>query len=193
MNKEEARKHYKKLRSLLSEEDRVAKDQLILTNLLKAISFKNFSLLHCFLPIAKLNEINTSFILDNIKILFPELKIALPIVDARNNKMYSVLLKEDTILQTNALGIPEPLVSIEKSIAPKDIDIMLIPLLAADMAGNRVGYGKGFYDQYLSECKADVLKIGLSYFQPLPELKGIAPHDIKINILVTPDQILYFN
>ncbi len=74
---------------------------------------------------------------------------------------------EDTTLIENALGIPEPDNGVQ--VLPGQIDVVFVPLLAFDSAGHRVGYGKGMYDGFLRKCKPDVLAIGLSMFQPLPE------------------------
>ena len=51
--------------------------------------------------------------------------------------------------------------------------MVFVPLLAFDKAGNRVGYGKGFYDLFLSECRQDVIKVGLSFFEAEEEIPGI--------------------
>jgi 5-formyltetrahydrofolate cyclo-ligase len=70
--------------------------------------------------------------------------------------------------------------------------VVFVPLLACDTKGNRVGYGKGFYDRFLDNCKPNVQKVGLSFFEPIAELKDVNSTDIKLNYLVTPEQVYRF-
>jgi 5-formyltetrahydrofolate cyclo-ligase len=72
------------------------------------------------------------------------------------------------------------------------IDVVFVPLLAYDTLGNRVGYGKGFYDTFLSECKPDVLKIGLSFFEPENIIEDLNQNDIKLDICINPSHIYRF-
>ncbi|HLV46855.1 MAG TPA: 5-formyltetrahydrofolate cyclo-ligase, partial [Flavobacterium sp.] len=67
-----------------------------------------------------------------------------------------------------------------------------IPLLAYDQIGNRIGYGKGFYDSFLEKCRKDVLKIGLSFYPPEAEIEDIRPEDIPLDMTITPDEIFDF-
>lgn len=86
--------------------------------------------------------------------------------------------------------MPEPLDGIE--ISPLKIDVVFIPLLAFDKKGNRIGYGKGFYDQFLSDCKADVIKIGLSFFEAEEAITDVYKDDVPLDYCVTPQQIYRF-
>jgi len=63
--------------------------------------------------------------------------------------------------------------------------VVIVPLLICDLNGYRLGYGKGFYDRFLSECRADVLKIGLNYFEPIAQIPG-EDTDIPLDFLITP-------
>ena len=69
---------------------------------------------------------------------------------------------------------------------------MLLPLLAFDSKGNRVGYGKGFYDLFLSKCKPDVVKIGLSFFDTEEIIEDVFLEDIRLDYCITPDTIVKF-
>jgi 5-formyltetrahydrofolate cyclo-ligase len=74
----------------------------------------------------------------------------------------------------------------------KELDMILIPLLAYDLQGNRVGYGKGFYDRFLAKCKPSVQKVGLSYFEPLDSIAGVDSFDVKLNACINPEKIWRF-
>ena len=87
-------------------------------------------------------------------------------------------------------GIPEPVGG--SVVKPTDFDIILIPLLAFDKNGQRVGYGKGFYDRYLAECRPDCLKIGISLFDPVDFIEEVESHDIPLDIAICPAKLYDF-
>ena len=85
-------------------------------------------------------------------------------------------------LITNKFGIPEPIS--KKTMYP---DIILVPLVAFDNNLNRIGYGGGFYDRYISKIKKNkkVLTIGLAFsFQKVKRIP-INKHDIKLDYILT--------
>ena len=69
--------------------------------------------------------------------------------------------------------------------------MVFIPLLQADVRGNRLGYGKGFYDRYLALCRPDVIKIGLNFFEPIPII-STEETDIPLDYLIIPNRIYEF-
>src|SRR5690606_39308488 len=95
-----------------------------------------------------------------------------------------------TILTLNHWGIPEP--ESGTAIQPQAIDVVFVPLLVFDTQGNRVGYGKGFYDRFLSECRPTVMKIGLSLFGPIAAIADTDNYDIRLDTCVTPERIWRF-
>ena len=72
------------------------------------------------------------------------------------------------------------------------INMIFVPLLSFDKNGYRVGYGKGFYDRYLSQCRGDCLKIGFSYFEPLDAIDDTNEFDVPLNLCVTPTTVYVF-
>jgi 5-formyltetrahydrofolate cyclo-ligase len=73
------------------------------------------------------------------------------------------------------------------------LDVVFIPLLAFDEKGNRVGYGKGFYDRFLAKCRPETVKIGLSFFEATPEITDVSPDDIRLDWCVTPEKVYSFS
>jgi 5-formyltetrahydrofolate cyclo-ligase len=63
---------------------------------------------------------------------------------------------------------------------------VVVPLLSFDKRGHRVGYGKGFYDRFLSECSRDCIKIGLSFFAPVEVIDDVNRHDVTLDLFVMP-------
>ena len=105
--------------------------------------------------------------------------------------MQHILLTDNTKLKANSWGVPEPLDGIE--VPTQKIDLVFLPLLAFDENGNRVGYGKGFYDNFLRECKEDVVKVGLSLFTAEKEITDVNGNDIPLDYCVTPEKIYSFS
>jgi 5-formyltetrahydrofolate cyclo-ligase len=72
------------------------------------------------------------------------------------------------------------------------MDVVFVPLLAFDENGQRVGYGKGFYDRFLNECKEDVITVGLSFFEAENELIEANATDVPLRYCVTPERVYEF-
>jgi 5-formyltetrahydrofolate cyclo-ligase len=104
--------------------------------------------------------------------------------------MLHFLLTDNTRIKKNEYNIPEPVDGLE--VPATKIDVVFVPLLAFDKKGHRVGYGKGFYDKFLSECKPETIKIGLSFFEPEELISDVFEGDILLNYGVTPNTIYSF-
>ena len=108
------------------------------------------------------------------------------------NNLEHILLTKQTILKENSYGIPEPQKYNNKIIFPQELDVIIVPLYIFDLNGNRVGYGKGYYDRFLKNCRDDVIKIGISLFEPVKSISGISRNDIALNYAITSNSIFNF-
>lgn len=187
MDKKQLRSYYKKLRNFLTLEEKEQKS-LAIANRLLLLNIWDKTYFHLFLTIEELNEINTEYILQILMGKDKEVVISKTLFEER--RMVHFLLTENTKIKKNTFNIPEPINGIE--VPPDKIDVVFVPLLAFDKKGNRVGYGKGFYDVFLTECKPDVIKIGLSFFEPEEEFEEVFESDISLDFCVTPHQIYSF-
>lgn len=142
---------------------------------------------HLFLPILKNNEVDTSLILPLLH--GRDKQVVIPRTEP-GNKLSHFLLTDSTILKYNALQIPEPVDGLE--VPPEKIDLVFLPLLGFDEKGNRVGYGKGYYDTFLEECREEVVKVGLSFFGPVEEISDVRDGDVKMDYCVTPEKTYSF-
>ena len=115
-------------------------------------------------------------------------KVLIPKSDFNNTTMKSFLLNDNTVLKKNNYGITEP-INNEEFLGR--IDVIFIPLVAYDLIGNRVGYGKGFYDKFLRNQNNKILRVGLSFFNPEKRIK-IDEHDENLDFCVTPNRIFSF-
>lgn len=188
MDKKQLRTYYKKLRNLLTSEEKEQKS-LAIANRLLSLNIWDKTYFHLFLTIDELNEINTEYILQILMGKDKEIVISKTIFEER--KMVHFLLTENTKIKKNEFNIPEPLDGIE--VPSHKIDVVFVPLLAFDKNGNRVGYGKGFYDNFLNECKTDVLKVGLSFFAAEEKIDEVFETDIPLDFCLTPNEIYSFN
>ena len=188
MTKAQLRKKYKTLRQKLSSDD-IEDKSLAIANQLLQLNIWGLDFYHIFLSIEEQKEINTEYILN---ILAGKDKNS--VVSKSNFEDYSMshfLLTDNTRLQKNEYNIPEPINGIP--IQPEQIDVVFVPLLSFDIKGNRIGYGKGFYDRFLSVCKPETLKIGLSFFEGEVEEFKVLENDMKLDYCVSPNKIYSFN
>lgn len=185
MNKIEARKKYFKLREKLDNEQLVSKSISIANNALN-LPIWEFNFFHIFLPIQNKVEVDTTPIINIL--IGKDKEILISKSDFNNLSMKSYIFSEETLLKKNKYGIPEPINGKEFK---ENIDVIFIPLLAYDKKGNRVGYGKGFYDRFLSNQKNNIIKVGLSFFGP-EETVEKKEFDQSLDYCVTPEKVFSF-
>ncbi len=163
-------------------------------NLSKIIDIHQQNIGHIFLPIIHKKEVNTEILLHQIWKNYPNMITLTSSIDWENNALIHAQITPETIFETNKWGIKEPIITQKNQIFnPILIDWVLVPLLAFDKKGLRVGYGKGFYDKFLAECKPEILKIGVSFFDSVDEIIDIQPFDICLHQCITPDKIFIFS
>jgi 5-formyltetrahydrofolate cyclo-ligase len=188
MTKAELRTIYKGKRAQLSSQDVAKSADLILINF-QHIRLPFISFVHTYIAAEKLLETDTSPITRYLKFKNPDLAILVPKIDI-SGVMQHFQFSDEMELVKNSFGIAEP--ANGETFLAAEIDLVLVPLLAFDKNGYRVGYGKGYYDRFLSECREDVIKIGLSFFEPEEQIDDINQFDIPLNYCITPQQVYEF-
>lgn len=186
MNKTQIRKQALQRRNSLTE-DECASLSFALLEGFKTIDFSNIKSVHTFLPIQVKKEPDTFLMIDWLQQTHPEIEIIIPKANFASNLMihHRYAGKEDLAL--NAYQIPEPQ---QAKITTTTPDLVLVPLLAFDQKGYRVGYGKGFYDRFLQNMKTQ--KIGLSFFDAVTEINDVHLNDIRLDKCITPNGIIEF-
>ena len=188
MTKEAIRKEYKlKRRKLIAGQIMIAED-LMLINFQK-LKLPKFNCLMSYLPIEAQNEFNPINAEDYYKFMNERMSLAFPIVNFENETMRAVIVFDENEYEENRYGVIEPIGGIK--LHPKDIDVMIVPLIAFDKNGYRVGYGKGYYDKFIAECKPEMIKIGFSFFDPV-EIDDVNEFDKKLDYCITPEKIYTF-
>lgn len=186
MLKKELRQKYLEKRKTLSEDEVNFLSQKISKNFILQFNLSENQSIHVFLPIKKFNEIETNSLIE----YFWKCKVNVFLPKIHENKIISIKYTSGTILQENAWGILEPVPIINEE---NSFDYVITPLLYCDNNGNRVGYGKGFYDEFFRTINADAKKIGVNYFPPIDMIDDVSENDVKLDYLVTPDEILSFS
>lgn len=143
-----------------------------------------------FSPLESKNEFNAQAVTDYCFFKNPEQVLFYPVMNQGAHTMSCVLVNDDTLFDTNRYGIDEPIDG--EQVLPDVIDWVLVPLLAFDRRGYRVGYGKGYYDRFLKECRDDVVKIGFSFFPPVDRIADVNRYDERMDYCITPDDIFRF-
>jgi len=194
MNKKELRIKYKALRQQLTPEKVDTMSLLIANNILHLntrllnCDFWDNTYFHLFITIKEQMEVETEFILHVLAGKDKEIVVSKSNFDTI--EMTNFLLTDATKFKKNEHNIFEPTNGLE--VPNEKIDVVFIPLLAYDKKGNRVGYGKGFYDDFLSKCEKEVIKIGLSFFDPEEQIDDVSDNDIKLHYCITPTTMYSF-
>lgn len=181
MLKSEARQIVLTKRKQLSESDCLKLDDLLLIQLQK-MDWSSTHVLGSFYPMEHQAEPNSMLLVKYLQYLIPGLQVAYPIVNATDFSM-DFFVETDT-LQVNQWGIHEPLPF--NKILPEQLDTLLVPLIGFDMSGQRIGFGKGFYDRYFARCSNKIKRIGISYFEPLPKIIDTHQFDVPLTHCITP-------
>ena len=171
------RKHLLEKRDATSAELRDIASERIHENLKRNSPFINAQNIACYFPIG--SEINTHDIM--LDILKQGKNLLLPRIIHNNIQFYIISNLEK--LEKGSFEIMEPRDSCERA---KKIDCILIPTVGVSKLGTRLGYGKGYYDRFLSST--DTVKISLTYSKQIVKSIPSDSHDIKVDWIITEDE-----
>ena len=186
MLKKDLRTHFLELRKNTSD-DVIDEASLKVANMILGLAVWDYTYYHIFLHSALKKEIDTRPIITLLQ--GKDKEVVVPKI-APKKRLEHFLLTDNTSLKPNSWGIPEPQNGLQ--VHPSKIEVVFVPLLAFDQAGNRVGYGGGYYDKFLAECGKDTRKIGLSLFDAVSEITDTDAHDIALDYCVTPEKVYSF-
>jgi 5-formyltetrahydrofolate cyclo-ligase len=188
MDKSAIRKMHLEMRKAISEEMKMQFSEKISNNVLGYLkSNPEIRHIHLFLSITRLNEVNTLPLLEKLQDLGYILYTSY--VNPASKVLDTVEITHIKEFDQDSFGIPIP--KNINAVGNGKIQLVLVPLLAFDIEGNRLGYGKGYYDQFLASISPKIMKAGLSFFPPTNEIP-VESHDIGLDICITPDMIYYF-
>jgi 5-formyltetrahydrofolate cyclo-ligase len=184
MDKQALRKQYlEKRKSLSHQQWRAACDSLFEQVKNNAVLIGSGPV-HIFLPIEKFKEVDTWPI---IRWLWQKgIRTMTSLTDTERGILSHVWFDDKTDFNTSKWGIPEPVNAPPAD--PSLCTVIFVPLLVADKHGNRIGYGKGFYDGFLSLLPENVKNIGLSLLPILEEIHVAEHHDVKLDMVLAPER-----
>lgn len=155
MDKEKLRAIKKSERLAMTDVEVSSKSRLIIKKMINEIDWVTIQKLHAYLPITKLNEVDTKSLLD--------------------------------YLSSNHLGIAVTIQKQSSSLPDEpfqNYDLVIVPTLAFDKRGYRLGWGGGFYDRFL-KAQPQALKIGLCFEANLIDKIPDEPHDVPLDMVIT--------
>ena len=170
------RKHLLEKRDATSAELRDISSERIHQNLKRITSFTNSQNIACYFPIG--SEIDTHNIM--LDMLEQDKNLLLPRIV--NNNLEFCIVPNLEKLEKGSFEIMEPKDSCKKA---EKIDCVLIPTVGVSKSGVRLGYGKGYYDRFLSLI--DAVKISLTYSKQIVKSIPNDSHDVKMDLIVTED------
>jgi 5-formyltetrahydrofolate cyclo-ligase len=181
MDKQKLRKIYKQKRTALSFEE--------INNMQENIYLQVFDLdisavknVHLFLSIDQFNEIDTMPLI--VYFRAKNIRIVVSKCDFKDSSLTHFYLEENSVLQLNKFGVPEPIQA--EQAEEYVLDLVFVPLLISDIKKYRVGYGKGFYDRFLMHCRKDAKFIGLNFFPPIQKIEDVNEFDIPLHQVIYP-------
>jgi 5-formyltetrahydrofolate cyclo-ligase len=188
MKKNFLRTKYKNKRLELNEEVIKTSSEEILLKLTDFILSNEFQHVHVFLSSQRHKEIATK---DFIEVMWQNgVNVYTSISNMQESSLTHFRIFPETKSCINKWGIPEPIDA--EQVDEKTFDVVVTPLLIFDQNGYRVGYGKGFYDRFFALCQPEVVKIGVSLFEPVEHIEDIDEFDFPLDFCITPDQFYAF-
>jgi 5-formyltetrahydrofolate cyclo-ligase len=161
------------------EEDRSYKSNKVKHKLLRTHEFKKAKIVMFYIALS--GEVNTE---EMIKIAKRLGKIvAVPVCRRIGISIKPCILDGHGELRKGPYGVVEP--AVERPVRIRDLDLIIVPGLAFDKKGDRLGRGKGYYDRFLSRIPKDTPVVGLAFdFQILPSVPTVA-HDVSVTRVIS--------
>jgi 5-formyltetrahydrofolate cyclo-ligase len=183
--KQKLRKEFIEKRKKIPAKERKEKSELIAEKLFSLPEFLNAKKLMIYHSFKE--EVETNLIIEKAYELKKEVFIP-SIQDEKNCLMNCVKIEKETEMKFDCFGICKPKKSIK--VHPKELDLIIVPGIAFDLQGNRLGWGKGFFDRFLKKC-INCTFIGLSFEEQITKKIPADEMDVKMNLVITEKQIKY--
>lgn len=183
-SKEEIRTSILKLRDELTEEDALQRSKLVLMRLENLPEYRNAGLVHTYIS-SRPNEVDTIMLI--ARSFARGKRIAVPIItDKKERKLDTSELINIGDLTEGPFHIKEP--KVYEPVPLEEVDIFIIPVVAVDRSGNRIGSGFGYYDNFLHQQKKPIVALAYN-FQVVDSIQP-SENDVRVNYIVTEDEII---
>lgn len=191
MIKKALRKLYLEKREEIAEPIYLQFNHAICEQFFSFVDLSSIKVVHSFLPITANKEFDTWLIIDRIKREFPHIRLSIPRINKKTDLLENFYFEGPQQLEANNWGIQQP--KHGELTEHQMIDLVIVPLLAFDKTGHRVGYGKGYYDRFFSSCRKDCQKIGVSFFHPIEKIEDSNENDFRLTACLTPERVYSFD
>ncbi|OPX90439.1 MAG: 5-formyltetrahydrofolate cyclo-ligase family protein [Pelotomaculum sp. PtaB.Bin104] len=187
MSKEALRKKVLQERMALSPEEVARKSDPIMEKIIKMKEFSQASTVMVYLDFR--NEVQTGALVQQV--LADGKRLVVPRTEVTQHQLLPCVLKNyPGDLQPGAWGILEPKADCVRPVKPAEINLIIVPGVAFDLCGNRLGYGGGYYDRFLLQTGPDALFIAPAFeLQILPQVFP-GEHDVPVHYLVTEKRLV---
>ena len=186
-DKKEIRKKILKDRRAMESGQVAEKSARIYEALIGLEEFKNADTVGLYLSFD--NEVDTFRLLRHIK--EEGKKIVVTYTDSKSLVLIPLYVNDiENDFVEGPWGYLEPKLDELEKAEEKDIDFVIVPGVAFDQGRNRVGFGKGYYDKYLSKLRADAVTAAMAYEYQVLDCLPVEDHDIKMKMIVTEDRII---
>lgn len=185
IGKRELRKTYAQKRNLIDKDVWVCYNNKIADKLLKSDLYKSAKTVFVYVSIG--SEVETLGLID--RMIADGKAVAVPLCDTKSHTMKSVLIKSRADLKRGAYNIPEP-DDISNVIDKSEIDLCIVPALAFDRHGMRLGYGAGFYDRFLQGF--DGISVGIAFDECIAESLPHDEFDVAVDVIISPNEFIRF-
>ena len=187
MLKSAARKLLLDQRNALTNSECLKMDDLLLIQF-QRMDWSSIQCIGSFFPSEAHNEPNSLLLIKYLKAIVPGLVVAYPRVAEQSSSMQFYV--ETDQLEINRFGIHEPFPI--QLVSPEQMDAMLVPLVGFDLVGQRIGFGKGYYDRYFENYPLQRPRIGISYFEPVSKIEDTHEFDVPLTHCITPSNSYEF-
>lgn len=182
--KEKQRRRYLRIRRSIPADEYEQYSERIIGRLREWSPFKQAEKIHCYVSLNERGEVNTS---DLIREMDKGAKqVIVPVTDFDTGTLKHIELTGFEDLRPNRWGVPEP--ETGREVSPGELDLVIVPMVAGDLQRNRLGYGKGFYDRFLSEVECPAA--GLVFERCLADELPVEPFDVRLDVLITEERII---
>lgn len=171
-------------RENLSEAERRQASEKIVKRLTQQPEFQQAEIIHCYVSISSRNEVNTLFLIQEM--LQGNKRVVAPITNFDSGKLSHIILHSFDDLKPNKWGVLEPEPGTE--VDSPALDLIIVPMVGGDPQGNRLGYGKGFYDRFLAEVECPA--IGLCFEKCMVKAIPVEKFDICLSRIITEKRVL---
>ncbi len=182
--KEDLRKYYLRIRSHISEEEYKKCSRVIIRRLKDSPDYNQAKYVHCYVSINERREVNTHPLIREM--LSGRKQLVVPVTNFNTGTLTHVELNAYNKLINNKWGVPEP--ESGNEVTAEELDLIVVPMVAGDPRCNRLGYGKGFYDRFLSQVECP--KIGLLYESCMAEQLPTEDFDVTLDQIITEVRVV---